>query len=894
MTTLRRHRLQRKHECTGGRCRVAYATMSNGPGYQQRGGALRKETLTETPLLGRASREESWELIDEEKLFERLASRLQVETYVQDAAGLPVIETTSSRRCNEDWLRALEEEVSEANVRASQAVTTARSHESTVEALSRELQARRGTSAKLLAWQADTEAWRARVEGELRTGRSNLNVESYVTHHEKKHRPQTYFCSNVFQNGKVDVAAGAAVSSMLTSLQHDVRQTLADFREELGALSAVCAPASFSKQHLTLIVENCVTSTVGKLTRDIESRIIAQLCAKLVAEQSNNADTWRRDLPRELSFGAQLADHDSQFVGDRSGEGDGDYGTTGVSRKHVTKAASVSMVLDRKVPQMTVQAKLGRESVAALRSRLEDLEEACRTETNARVLTVDITREALEQRIAALASQAASTARTGANKLEGVLQRMDVVCAQMYETLGVRHSEWKDDAAEIRRSISKHDKSLTKLSDKLEVVKACARAYAEDAPGVRRAGLLKSKFDKIEAKVSSLDDKVRRLCDIEDRCSREQERLNRRHDQAETRVSLYNRTTGYLLSNGPQQHLPEQRTTELGQVGGLPAPSQSCHMTKHAKCSTDAVTQARLKTLESQYAGFRTTVVEVLPSRLREIEARLCELAKDSNERTMEMRRAYADADAKLSETKEALLAEIAAACASISDCHETARRAAADAAHACVTVKQVSLTMESTGAKAPLRSTTPQSGRPSFAVKTDARLAAVEDSMQQLAHFQHPGGRDLEARDRVSRLERRLNETLLRNCANDRDPRELTSLPKDANPPQSPGVIAVKGTGVTLEASASPEASWAASASNTQGRTSSFVPETNDIPLKSHFATGVKKVEGAETAEDSGSVTAAKYQSNSVREYLSRFRSRLTKSAAATAMRGEDSEGVD
>ena len=66
-----------------------------------------------------------------------------------------------------DRLRQLEEEVAQLRASTTHAVQSARGRDSAVEALGRESQNRKGASSKMMAWQADAEQWRSRVDAAL-------------------------------------------------------------------------------------------------------------------------------------------------------------------------------------------------------------------------------------------------------------------------------------------------------------------------------------------------------------------------------------------------------------------------------------------------------------------------------------------------------------------------------------------------------------------------------------------------------------------------------------------------------------------------------------------------------------------------------------------------------
>ena len=61
-------------------------------------------------------------------------------------------------------LQRLEDEVATLRASETAAATARRSREATVDALAREVHARRGHASKMLAWQADAEQWRSRVD----------------------------------------------------------------------------------------------------------------------------------------------------------------------------------------------------------------------------------------------------------------------------------------------------------------------------------------------------------------------------------------------------------------------------------------------------------------------------------------------------------------------------------------------------------------------------------------------------------------------------------------------------------------------------------------------------------------------------------------------------------
>ena len=59
------------------------------------------------------------------------------------------------------------------------------------------------------------------------------------------------------------------------------------------------------------------------------------------------------------------------------------------------------------------------------------------------------------------------------------------------------------------------------------VWKTTARAYAEDAPAVKKAGDLVAKVDKVEQKLEAVDAKCARLRDLDERAARDRSRVDR-------------------------------------------------------------------------------------------------------------------------------------------------------------------------------------------------------------------------------------------------------------------------------------------------------------------------------------------------------------------------------
>lgn len=707
--------------------------------------------------LGKANGKEVATLIDEEKLFERLASRLQLEANHTAESAM--------QQSDEDRLRTLEEEVSEVKSRATQAVTTARSHESTVEALSRESQARRGTVAKILAWQADTEAWRTRVEGELRKARGGHNVESNFTRFLEH--------NGGFSSLLEDSSLATEKPSVLPSQQH-VHKDLVGFRKEPASQSAKIAGTNFGEHRVACLIQSCVTSTLHKLAEEIERRLVSYIGERLAAKLSS-FDSLSNDLLEScLSLnGLEQQDYcESLLDGERDYPRDGD--DVGASIEQTTmQTASVSIVFNREMSHLLARVEEVRGELASLRLRLTDFEEARRLESSARARMIEEMHEALDGKIESVANQIVRATVTAEDGTADTARRFDSARTEIYEEFGILHSEWHDEAVEIRRSLAKHEKQISKFSEKLGIVKISVRAYADDAPGVRRAGVLSAKFDKVEAKLAGIDDTVRRLRDAEDRAVRERDRLEsleRWRDQVEVGVPVCSTFSyrGPLQAPANQQRQLMHLRSQLLQSDKTQSQQQG-GSTQQSNESGETMMEVRLKTLESQYAVLRATLTELIPSKLREeVEARYRELAKQTEEFTADVRKVRADVEAKLSEFRDAFSAEVAALSASVSDCHLTSRRSADDAARAFVEVKDILSMVNSTGATVPAHLTTASRSSPGADSKSDARLAALEDAIQHFVHFQHPGGKDPEARDRIRLLERRVTENLQRDFANE------------------------------------------------------------------------------------------------------------------------------
>ena len=76
------------------------------------------------------------------------------------------------------------------------------------------------------------------------------------------------------------------------------------------------------------------------------------------------------------------------------------------------------------------------------------------------------------------------------------------------------------------RGLARCDRAIGAIEGKLDVAKTTARAFAEEAPAVKRAGELAGKVESVDARVDMLDAKVGRFRDAERRSATDRARLD--------------------------------------------------------------------------------------------------------------------------------------------------------------------------------------------------------------------------------------------------------------------------------------------------------------------------------------------------------------------------------
>ena len=103
---------------------------------------------------------------------------------------------------------------------------------------------------------------------------------------------------------------------------------------------------------------------------------------------------------------------------------------------------------------------------------------------------------------------------------------LDSLRTELYGALDQRSDDWRDDRADLVRGLARCDRAIGAIEGKLDVAKTTARAFAEEAPAVKRAGELAGKVESVDARVDALDAKVGRFRDAERRSATDRARLD--------------------------------------------------------------------------------------------------------------------------------------------------------------------------------------------------------------------------------------------------------------------------------------------------------------------------------------------------------------------------------
>ena len=103
---------------------------------------------------------------------------------------------------------------------------------------------------------------------------------------------------------------------------------------------------------------------------------------------------------------------------------------------------------------------------------------------------------------------------------------LDTLRTELYTALDQRSDDWRDDRADLVRGLARCDRAIGCIEGKLDVAKTTARAFAEEAPAVKRAGELSGKVESVDARVDAIDAKIGRFKDAERRSASDRARLD--------------------------------------------------------------------------------------------------------------------------------------------------------------------------------------------------------------------------------------------------------------------------------------------------------------------------------------------------------------------------------
>ena len=170
-------------------------------------------------------------------------------------------------RLGDEKVRRLEEDIAQLRAATERAATSARAHDSAVEQLSRESHARKGAASKMMAWQADSEAWRSRVDAELdvaaRRGceldRAHASVKDALAR-----SATTQDVRACAENANLSAAAAAAaamapvqqrVEKELETLRFSLHCTAGSFLVSFFYVAVAAAAAAAVSQHAVRITQ---------------------------------------------------------------------------------------------------------------------------------------------------------------------------------------------------------------------------------------------------------------------------------------------------------------------------------------------------------------------------------------------------------------------------------------------------------------------------------------------------------------------------------------------------------------------------------------------------------------------------------------------------------------
>lgn len=615
--------------------------------------------------------------INEDELLERLSSRLG--------------------SVSEERVHRLEEDMAELRARASQAVTSARAHESAVESLSRESHSRKSSACKMLAWQSDTEQWRSRVDSTLEV------VRARSKHVDNLQRSVSEALSRAASKAELRAAVEEARARSAAAAQaavSPVHQIVATELDKLKAqVAALGLPQRCEEQSIAMAAEAALSVGMAEAEKRIEAKLSAHLeafvCAKLAqAEDRSTADSRQR-VVAALSGGVPE-----------------------------TWPSEAQRCVDRAVASLLTRIDDCVDETRLARDEADRRQEEYELEFRKLERRLEEVRDELLEKVTVATSLADSNRGRLHDEIADSKKRSDIAKAEIYAVIDAKVSEWRDDAGDLRRNLARHDKRAGALEEKIRVIKVSARAYAEDAPAVRRASALAAKFEKIDHKLDAVDAKTQRIRDLEDRIARDRARLERIERASKDDV----------------QKPTQQRQDE-------------------AQDSVVRDLTSRLGRLEEWRDAARSALAALTPARLDRLDEAIGSLAKRADDTDADSRQAQSERDLAAADLKESIENQIQTISRAVEDCRETATRAADDAAKA--TVNQ-------------------SVGIPSIDFQQIARrLANLEGRGETYLDNVNlvPEGVDLDARRRLDAIDRKLRNNDLSDSRVDRFSENIDTL---------------------------------------------------------------------------------------------------------------------
>ena len=418
-------------------------------------------------------------------------------------------------RGGENALQRLEDEVATLRASETAAATARRSREATVDALAREVHARRGHAAKMLAWQADAEQWRSRIDSSLeKTAATQAGLEASnrrFTEGSKRSATQAEV------RGVLDAArrqAQAAAQGAVAAGQAATEREMEDLRRQVAALRLRSgeslggddlAAAEAAPSAVESAVQAAVQQAFASAEQRLEDKLAASLGSSLRAEASEALMDSRRHLESALdSRAAALGGGSASFADDDRAAKAVDravaelVGDVDSARNEVDelKRARDADLLDAKLQQKKFE------------QQLETVRNECTEKIGQVVEATRAARAALDDARAASRSS------------------LDTLRTELYTALDQRSDDWRDDRADLVRGLARCDRAIGCIEGKLDVAKTTARAFAEEAPAVKRAGELSGKVESVDARVDAIDAKIGRFKDAERRSASDRARLD--------------------------------------------------------------------------------------------------------------------------------------------------------------------------------------------------------------------------------------------------------------------------------------------------------------------------------------------------------------------------------